>query len=207
MTILGFFAQGVALGLSAAASPGPFQAYLISQSIRLGWRRALPAALAPLISDGPIILLVLLVLTRLPDDLLRILQIAGGIFVIYLAWKALQAYRRFDLQAPVNGQERQSLMQAALMNFLSPGPYIFWSILAGPILIRGWNLAPGNGLGFLLGFYGTMVASLAVLVALFGSAGRLGPRATRILLGLSALALFGFGLYQLVTGLLGSQMV
>lgn len=207
MNMFGFFVQGMVLGLSAAASPGPFQAYLISQSLRLGWRRALPVALAPLISDGPIILLVLLVLTRLPDELLRFLQIAGGVFVIYLAWKALQAYRDFNLRAPAGGKERQSLGQAAMMNFLSPGPYIFWSILAGPILLRGWSLAPGNGIGFVLGFYGALVACLALLVILFGSAGRLGPRATRILLGLSALALFGFGIYQLVTGLFGSQMV
>lgn len=207
MSVLSFLTQGIILGVSAAASPGPFQAYLISQSLRLGWRRALPVALAPLISDGPIVLLVLLVLTRMPDELLRILQIAGGVFMIYLAWKALQAYRSFDQRGPAGEQERQSLVQAAMMNFLSPGPYVFWSILAGPILLRGWAMGPGNGIGFIFGFYGALVACLAVLVILFGSAGRLGPRATRILLGLSALALFGFGIYQLVTGLFGSQMV
>lgn len=203
MTTFSFLLQGMALGLSAAASPGPFQAYLISQSLRLGWRRALPAALAPLLSDGPIILLVLIVLTRLPEEMLRILQAAGGVFMVYLAWKALSAFRHFGVQPAAGGQERQSLAQAAMMNFLSPGPYIFWSILAGPILIRGWNQSPGNGLGFLFGFYGTMVACLAVLVILFGSAGRLGPRVTRALLGLSALALLGFGVYQLAAGLLG----
>jgi len=195
--------QGLALGLSAAASPGPFQAYLISQALRLGWWRALPVALAPLISDGPIILLALLALARLPDGSLRLLQVAGGVFVVYLAWKALQAYRRYEAQEQPAGQERQSLIQAVTANFLSPGPYIFWSILAGPILIRGWAAAPGNGIGFLSGFYGAMIACLVALILLFGSAGRLGPRANRALLGLSALALFGFGTYQLINGLMG----
>jgi threonine/homoserine/homoserine lactone efflux protein len=203
MGLLGFLAQGVTLGISAAVTPGPFLAYLISQALRLGWRRALPVALAPLISDGPIILLVLLALARLPAGFLRILQVAGGIFVLFLAWKALQAFRADAGQPLTAGQERQSLPRAILTNILNPGPYIYWSLLAGPILVRGWNQAPENGIGFLAGFYGAMVAGLAALIVLFGSAARLGPKAYRVLLGLSAAALFGFGAYQLATGLLG----
>jgi threonine/homoserine/homoserine lactone efflux protein len=202
--MLTYLLQGAALGFSGAVSPGPFQAYLISQSLRLGWRRALPAVLAPLISDGPIIALVLLLLNNLPPAFLRVLQIAGGFFVLYLGWKSFQAYRRFqpvDLNAP--GVERQNLFQAALMNFLSPGPYIFWSILAGPILVQGWQQSPGFGLVFLAGFYFLMVGTLAVLVLVFGAARQIGPRVNRLMIGISALALLGFGIYQLWQGVLG----
>jgi threonine/homoserine/homoserine lactone efflux protein len=202
--MLTYLLQGAALGFSGAVSPGPFQAYLISQSLRLGWRKALPAVLAPLISDGPIIALVLLLLNNLPPAFLRVLQIAGGFFVLYLGWKSFQAYRNFqpaDPSAP--GAERQNLYQAALMNFLSPGPYIFWSILAGPILVRGWQQSPGLGLVFLAGFYILMVGTLAVLVLLFGAARQIGPRVNRIMIGVSALALLGFGIYQLWQGVMG----
>lgn len=193
-----FAIKGIVLGLSAAASPGPFQAYLIAQALRLGWKRALPIALAPLLSDGPIILLVLFVLTRLPQDFLRWLQVAGGLFVLYLALKSFQAYRVFQPESVLdNRSERLSLIQAVMMNFLSPGPYIYWSILAGPLLLSGWNDRPAYGIAFLAGFYVVMVSSLVLLIILFGSARRLGPRVNRILLGISALALFGFGLYQL----------
>jgi threonine/homoserine/homoserine lactone efflux protein len=199
-----YLLQGITLGFSAAVSPGPFQAYLISQSLRLGWRRALPAVFAPLISDGPIIALVLLVLTNLPPLFLRGLQIAGGFFVLYLGWKSYQAYRNFQ---PLNldnaAAERQNVLQAALMNFLSPGPYIFWSILAGPILIRGWGEMPGLGLSFVTGFYAAMVGTLAVLVIIFGAARQAGPRANRVMIGISTLVLVGFGAYQLWQGLLG----
>jgi threonine/homoserine/homoserine lactone efflux protein len=202
--LLAYLLQGAALGFSGAISPGPFQAYLISQSLRLGWRRALPVALAPLMTDGPIITLVLLVLSTLPPAFLRGLHIAGGMFVLYLGWKSFQAFRHFQpVLVDQLGAERQSLLQAALMNFLSPGPYIFWSILAGPILITGWQQSPGLGLAFLLGFYGAMVGTLAALVIVFGMARQVGPRVNRIMIGVSALALLGFGVYQLWQGILG----
>ena len=200
-----YLLQGVSLGLSAAASPGPFQAYVIAQTLKNGWRRTLLAALAPLVSDGPIIALTLLLLSNFPALFLRIIQVGGGLFVIYLAWKSFLAYRRFEAsQVMTASAERQSLLQAAAMNFLSPGPYLFWSLLAGPTLLRGWRETPGNGLGFIFGFYFALVGGMVVLIILFGAARQMGPRVNRALLGLSALALCAFGIYQLWQGLLGA---
>ena len=73
----------------------------------------------------------------------------------------------------------------------------------GPILLRGWQESWLHGAGFLGGFYGTLVGGLALLVLVFGMAARLGPRVNRALLGASAFALTGFGLYQLWLGLAG----
>jgi threonine/homoserine/homoserine lactone efflux protein len=197
-----YLLQGLSLGISAAASPGPFQAFVISQSLRHGWRRTLPVSLAPLLSDGPIIALVLLVLTSLPPVFLRVIQVLGGLFVLYLAYRSYLAYRRFrpvEVQPEAAGK---NLLQAIITNFLSPGPYIFWSLLAGPVLVRGWNETPLLGVSFVSGFYLAMVSGLVLLIVLFGAARQLGPRANRALLGLSALALMGFGLYQLASGIL-----
>lgn len=69
--MLAFLFQGITLGFSAGVSPGPFQAYLFSQTLKNGGRRTLPAVLAPLLSDGPIILLVL---TQTPAWFLRAVQ-------------------------------------------------------------------------------------------------------------------------------------
>jgi threonine/homoserine/homoserine lactone efflux protein len=200
--MLAFLLQGITLGFSAAVSPGPFQAYLIGQSLRQGWRRTLPASLAPLITDGPIIALMLLLLTSLPDTFLRAIRILGGGFVIYLAWKAFQTWRTF-WSNPIVPQEagQRTLLQAIAMNFLSPGPYLFWSLLAGPALIRGWNERPAHGLAFILGFYATLVGGLVATIVLFSAARQLGPKVNRALIGVSALALFGFGVYQLVQGI------
>lgn len=196
-----FLLQGLFLGLSAAVSPGPFQAFIIGRSLRNGWRSTLPAVLAPLISDGPIITLMVLLLTRMPPVVLRLIQVAGGVYVLFLAWQSFQAYRNFQPVASPDAT-RQTLWQAVATNFLSPGPYIFWSMLAGPVLVKGWNETPAYGLAFLSGFYFAMIGGLTLLVVLFGAARQLGPRVNRILVGLSGLVLFGFGLYQLWQGLL-----
>jgi threonine/homoserine/homoserine lactone efflux protein len=197
-----YILQGVGLGFSAAVLPGPFMAYLISQTLSRGWKRALPAALAPLISDGPIIALCLLVLSQVPAWFERALHFAGGAFILYLAYGAFRAWRDFDpsiIPAADTGLQG-SVFKAALMNTLSPGPYIYWTLVTGPILIRGWRETPVYGIGFLAGFYVTIILSLAAIILVFGLARQLGPNVNRALIGVSALALFFFGFYQLWLG-------
>ena len=204
MSILPFLLQGIGYGFSAAVQPGPFQTYLISQTLLNGWRRTLIAALAPLVSDGLIIVTVLFVLTRVPATFRLALQLAGGVFILYLAWGAYRAWRRFDVAAPpapAAGAGAQSLLRAALMNFLNPNPWIFWSLVTGPILIRAWEESPDKGIAFLVGFYGAMIACLALIIILFGTARRLGPRVSRAALGISAVALAGFGIFQIIKGI------
>ena len=88
-----YLLQGIGFGFAAASQPGPFQTYLISQSISRGWRRTLPSALAPLLSDGPIIALCLLVLSQVPVWMEQVLYGVSGVFILYLAWGALRAWR------------------------------------------------------------------------------------------------------------------
>jgi threonine/homoserine/homoserine lactone efflux protein len=201
-----YLLQGLGYGFTAAVQPGPFQTYVISQALRRGWLRTLPAALAPLISDGPIILVAMVALTYLPPGWDRWLSVLGGLFVLYLAWGAFRTWRDadFDAPAPAEAPAVSGVWKAALMNALSPGPYLFWGMVTGPILLRGWRLAPANGLGFLVGFYAAMVGSLVALILLFSLARRLGPKVNRLLVGLSAVALFGFGLFQMVQGIRGT---
>jgi hypothetical protein len=89
------------------------------------------------------------------------------------------------------------------MNVLSPGPYIYWSLVTGPILLTGWREAPANGIGFLVGFYAAMILTLAGIIVLFGTARHLGPKVNRAMLGMSVIALACFGLYQLWLGISG----
>jgi threonine/homoserine/homoserine lactone efflux protein len=203
-----YFIQGLTLGLAAAAQPGPFQAYLLTQVFSMGWRRTLPAAFAPLVSDGPIIIFVLVVLNQVPDWFQRMLSAAGGIFILFLASQALRAWARMrqDAGTPLSINLQSSytnLWRAALMNALAPGPYLFWSLAAGPIFLRGWREQFSFGFTFLFGFYAAMVLSLFAIIIVFGTAERSGARFRRGLLGVSGLALSGFGLYQLGIGFFG----
>ncbi len=194
--------QGIGYGFAAAVQPGPFQTYIVTQTLNNGWRNTLLAAFAPLISDGPIIVLVLLVLSQVPAWMQRFLYVASGPFVLYLAVNAFIGWRNFEtagMAAPPSSQ--QSLFRAAAMNVLSPGPYIYWSLVTGPILLAGWREAPANGIGFLIGFYVAMILSLAGTIILFGTARHLGPKVNRAMLGMSVVALACFGFYQLWRGI------
>ena len=205
------FLQGFSLGLSAGAQPGAFQAYLISRALREGWRKTWSAAFAPLISDGPIVLSTLLVLSTIPAWMVRGLRAAGGLFLFYLAWgvlKALHGSRSASSSgedvSQIPGQENQSIFQAALLNLLNPAPWIFWSTVAGPAFLQGWRIAPILGIGFVLAFYVTMISLLLATIALFSAAARLDTRVVRILNAVSGVALLGFGVYQLWSAVAGS---
>ena len=199
--MLPYLVQGIAYGFAAAVQPGPFLTYLISLTLRSGWRRALPAVFAPLISDVPIIILVLFVLNHVPAWWVQVLRIAGGGFLLYLALNALRAWRDYDPQAIQTPRAANNLLRAALVNLLNPNPYIYWSLVLGPLLITGWREAPANGVVFLLVFYLMMISGMAGIMLMFAFTRRVGPQVSRALLGLSALALAGFGLYQIWVGL------
>src|ERR1041385_3250393 len=198
-----YILQGIGYGFAAAVQPGPFETYLISQTLLKGWKRTLPMAFAPLLSDGPIILLCLLVLSQIPSWLQQFLYIAGGLFVLYLAYGAYQSWRIFDSNLfSIETEPPRSVLKAALINTLNPNPYIFWSLVTGPILLTGWRKTPIYGVGFVASFYATMVFCLIAIVLLFGIARQLGPKVNRLLLGISAIALFCFGLFQLWLGII-----
>jgi threonine/homoserine/homoserine lactone efflux protein len=183
------------------ATPGPFQAFLLAQTLKNGWRRTLPASLAPLVSDGPIVALVLLILTQTPDWFLSVLQIFGGLFILYLARGAFLASKITDSTPEIFEEAaHQNFFKAVLMNALSPGPYLFWSVIAGPIVVEGWRQLPALGLSFVLGFYLTLIGGFAAFVILFATASQFGPKVNKILRIVSAVALLGFGLYQLWKG-------
>jgi threonine/homoserine/homoserine lactone efflux protein len=201
--MIAYLLQGIGYGFVGAAQPGPFQAFIISQTLRIGWRRGLPAAFAPLISDGPIIVLVVLVLNQVPASMVRLLHFASAAFLAYLAWGAFRRCRGSPMEADTRESGQQGLLKAVLMNLLNPSPYIYWSLVAGPTFLAGWRSAPVNGIGFLAGFYATLVGTLAAIIVVFGVARRLGPQLTRTLLGASAIALVCFAAYQLRLGLEG----
>ncbi len=193
---------GITYALASAVQPGPLFTYLLSQSIGKGWRRTLPASFSPLLSDGPIIILVLIVLTNITQSFISILQIAGGLFLFYLAYDAMKSWKKFDAQKIGNGNSgTKSLFAAAVVNFLSPFPYIGWSLVMGPLLLKAWRETPANGISLLVSFYGTLIVTLALMITIFGSLKKLPALVSRTLLLLSSIALALLGIYDLWLGI------
>jgi threonine/homoserine/homoserine lactone efflux protein len=204
ITILTLFLQGAALGFAAAITPGTFQTYLISESLSGGFRRAAPIAFAPLISDIPIIIISLLILNQLPAYFLRLVSIAGGVFALYLAWRLWSSWRSgTEIQIDEDQNRKGALRRGVIANFLTPGPYLFWTLVSGPILLEAGRQSIAFGAAFLIGFYGIMVAGLLGIALLISQARRLGPRVVRGLLLLSCIILVIFAGVLITQGLFG----
>ena len=191
-------AQAAALGFSAAASPGPFQALLLERAARAGPRRALHLALVPLVSDPPVILACLLALSGLPPALLAGLQLLGGALLVWMGAGGLRELTRPASGAAAAGAAGDhGFWRAVLVNLLNPNCWLFWSLVGGPLLAAALAASPAEAALFLAAFYLPLAAPNPALVAAFGAEGRLGPRAARALGGISAVAFLALGLVQL----------
>jgi len=199
--MINYLIFGLTYAFACVVQPGPFQAFLFSQSIKNGWRKTIPLVFAPIMSDIPVILLVLLVLTNVPHEVLQGLQIVGGLFLLYLAYTAYKSWRTFTPNVNKDIAPQFTVFKAVLVNLLNPNPYLAWSLVLGPFLIKAWNEAPANGIVLLISFYGSMVIYSIGLTGLFAAARNLGPRISRIALGVSVIAFAVFGFYQLWNGI------
>lgn len=207
--MLELIVRGTSIGFSAGMTPGPLQALLLSSALTLGWRRTIPAIFSPLLTDIPIVIVCVFLLGQLPPQFITLIQFVGGLFVLYLAWGTYQGWRRGDTISAGDSEAAKAagnpLPRAVMMNFLSPGPYLFWSLINGPLLIQALNTSPLHAIAFLLSFYGVFIALLAVMVLIFARVGTLNPHITRRLVLFSAvvMALFGLSLlWQAASGLL-----
>jgi threonine/homoserine/homoserine lactone efflux protein len=85
--MLELFARAFNLGLVATIMPGPLQTLAINSALSHGWRKSLLIGIAPLLSDLPIIFIVLFFLRQFPPEFLSIMRLVGGVFLLNIAWE------------------------------------------------------------------------------------------------------------------------
>lgn len=198
---------GAGFAFAAAVQPGPLQAFLVSRALTSGWKRTLPACLSPLVSDLPIVAIVLLVLGRLPLRAQQGLRIAGGVLLVYLAWSTLRQWREAAAKSvEATASAPRTLFQAALVNILNPNPYISWSLILGPIVVTAWRARPANAVALLVTFYAILIATMIVMVVVVGTARFLNARLQRALIGISAFVLAALGVYLFAAGVIALRI-
>lgn len=159
--------SGIILGLTAGVAPGPLLALVISQTLSYGKKEGVKVALAPLITDTPIILVTFIIGVQLATDspVLGLLSLAGAVYICYLAWESLTV-KPVDQGAPA--RRPHSIKKGVLANFLNPQPYLFWITVGTPMLIKSWAVEPLNAVLWVLGFYVMLVGSKMALAILVG---------------------------------------
>lgn len=160
-------AQGVLLGLSAGFAPGPILTLVISESLRHGSRAGIRVALAPLVTDLPIIAFTMFFLSRTAHlrPLLGVISILGGVFVFYLGWESLTSR---GLERDPGEPVGRSLQKGVLTNMLSPHPYLFWLTVGGPITWKALDRSPAEAALFVGGFYLFLVGTKLTLAVAAG---------------------------------------
>ena len=188
---------GAGIGFVAGVSPGPVLALVLAETLRGGWLRGAAVAAGPLLADGPIVALALLVLGQLPPDFVRAISLVGGAFLLYLAVSTCLTSRQARLVGGERVPARGGLLKGLLARTLSPNPYLFWFLVGAPLLLQAsqehWLAAPA----FLVGYYSTIVGSnVALALALHSSAGLFSERVYRgvLLFGSAVLGAYGLGL-------------
>lgn len=198
-------AQATNFGLSAGLNFGPLHTLLINVTLAQGWRYGLIIVLLPLLTDIPIILLMLFVLSALPPAAVPLLNIAGGIAVFVIAYTT---YRSLRNPAPVTAEAsktmtRDTLVKGMTVNFLNPGPYIYWGTITGPLFLEALRESVLTGASFLLAFYGTFLGLMAVFVFIFDRLRGVDPRLTRALSYISLVILAYLGTNLIIQGING----
>lgn len=159
---------GMGLGLAAGFSPGPLLTLVISSSLQRGFGAGFRVAMAPLITDAPIILLALSVLRTLPETWLASIGALGGCLVVYFGVQNLRYREPSESQTRRQGGDPLDLVHGALVNLFNPHPWIFWVTVQGPIFLARWRFDPLASVAFVAAFYIAIVGSkvaIAWLVA------------------------------------------
>ena len=162
-----FLITGIIFGLSAGLAPGPLLTLVITETLQQNVIAGIKVALAPLITDLPIILVSVFLLAKLAgsNNILGIISIIGALFVFFIAFETL-------LTKPVNldiqNVTSRSLTKGMLANALSPHPYLFWISVGAPIMTKAVKNNVLSAALFLLGFYAFLIGSKVALAVLVG---------------------------------------
>lgn len=202
-SISSFFLQGAALGISAALSPGPFQSLVIAESLAGGFRRGAPVTFAPLIADIPIAGVLVFAMSQVPAQFLDSVRIAGAALLLYLAGGMVRTLKtsggdQHEDEQPTPSSVGRGLFLGVMMLFLSPGSYLYWSLINGPILLKGLAAGLSHAFAFLASFYFFSIGGLLIIAWVLSRAGQLSPSWRRGLQTASLLLLGAVAAYLII---------
>jgi threonine/homoserine/homoserine lactone efflux protein len=165
--MVNFLTMGSILGLSAGFAPGPLLTLVISETLQHDIKAGVKVALAPMITDLPIIMLTLFILVKLSGfhKVLGIISCMGGFFVLYLGWQSIVTK---GVELNLQGTRPKSLAKGIIVNTLNPHPYLFWFGVGGPTVTKAMNLGMVAPLAFIGSFYVLFVGSKILIALLIG---------------------------------------
>jgi threonine/homoserine/homoserine lactone efflux protein len=145
--------KGVLLGMHAGFAPGPVTTLLVTESLRHGRRVGMRIAFVPILTDLPVVALViplLYFLTFNTDAVIGIFSIIGSFLLGYLGYESLTVSQS---QFERGNIPKISLLNAVGVNFFNPNLYIYWLAICGPICVTALQNNFESLFVFLSAFY------------------------------------------------------
>ena len=184
---------GSLLGLFSGMVPGPFSALIAATALKRGFWAGFRIGVVPLATETAVLAVTALVLSQLPDAILRWMGIAGGLFILYLAFRTWQEADEPPEVEALTGSFKQ-ILEGTTLAVLSPNPWVFWLLVGGPLFLSAWHRGWVTGLAFLGSFLLFLVGiylSIAGLAA-YGQQ-KLPRRWQRRIMRATAILLLGAG--------------
>jgi len=156
--MINYLTFGIVLGLSAGLAPGPLMTLVISETLQHNIKSGLKVAIAPIITDFPIIFLTLLILGKLSHfhQVLGGVSIVGGMLVFLMGIDNLKTR---GIEINFQAVKAKSLSKGILVNLLNPAPYLFWISVGAPAITKAAAISYPTAISFLLSFYVLLVGS------------------------------------------------
>ena len=166
-----YLISGTVFGLSAGFSPGPLTALVISETLKHNTAEGAKVALAPLITDLPIIIAGVWAVSLAAGAswALGLIALIGGGYLARLGWESL---RFRGVTGETETVPPRSLRRGIIANLLNPNPYLFWGTVGGPLLAQALPHSPASAALFLVPFYGLLVGVKVGIAAVVGRSRR-----------------------------------
>jgi homoserine/homoserine lactone efflux protein len=194
---------GLGLGVALAGAPGPVQAVLLAESVRGGPARGFRAMAGANVTFAALLVALALGLSLAPPSgpVLRVLMIAGGALLIWLAIDGLRSSDDLEAASP----DRRSVppvLRGALAVLINPGAWLFLGTAATSLFATATE-AGGRGAALLAA--AALVLGLALgdgAVVLLGGFGlrRADDRVATWIRRVLAVVLAGLGVWLLIQG-------
>ena len=196
---------GLGIGVALAGAPGPVQAVILAEAARGGPGRGLRAVAGASLSFGTLLVALALGLSFLAvgGTALRVLQVIGGGFLVWMAIDGLRSAPAASGPEP----ERRSLppaVRGSLAVLLNPGAWLFLGAVASPLF--GASAEQGGTPAALVAALALMAGAASgdavlAIVAGYGLA-RAGQGTAVVIQRLLAVVLAALGAWLIVMGVL-----
>lgn len=166
-SFISFFVSGILLGTGGGITPGPLNTLILSESIKHGVRGGISVAVAPLITDLPIVIGSIFLVQAFAsiEWVIGVISLMGGVFVFMMGYSDLKSEYRLNDESVVY---KSPMRKAILTNILQPAPYIFWITIGAPMIVKSAAINALLPYSFIFGFYLALVGLKIIFAILAG---------------------------------------